>query len=140
MVYIIIIGNREHKEKKKYSRRLNFHLKYQRKDWRIPIELKQFSKFLLKSWTYERGVNPDYDKMYAYISVDQRPFDLYSSQRRWWRGEVIRSQRHILFTFAASGLLKFLYSYSSGHWFIFLKCRYTCVLIELGNILSRMPI
>ena len=107
----VIIGNIQNQEE--YSKNnngkilwtLELPVKMPEKGWRVPTELGQFSEFLVKCSEYEKSVNYDYDKTYAYISVDQRPADPHASQRRTgWHGdsyiaeksgEVIRTQSGI---------------------------------------------
>lgn len=61
---------------------LDLPIKMPGTNWKIPIELKQFTEFFTKSIEHEKLVNPNINNCYAYLSVDQRPVKPNESQRR----------------------------------------------------------
>jgi hypothetical protein len=87
-----IIGHVDHKislikdnlrlRNEKYLWLMDLPLKMPCSQIKIPIELSQFTDFFKISIEFERLINPDFDKSYAYLCVDQRPVLPNNYQRR----------------------------------------------------------
>lgn len=67
------------------------------KGWQVPCELAQFSELLSKISDHERLINPEFDKHYVYITVDQADVPPDKTQRRpgWHSDSYITMETRI---------------------------------------------
>lgn len=101
----IIIG---HVNNKKFSSRggsdndkylwiMDFPIKMPYSQIKIPTEFSQFTDFFRKSIQFERMINPDFEKCYANLCIDQRPVSPNGYQRRpgWHADSFITKNTHL---------------------------------------------
>lgn len=99
----VIIDNIEYKDKFSYKYNDKYHwildlpIKMPGQPWAIPIELEQFSEFIIKSERFERLINNNIDNCYVYLCIDQRPVKPNESQRRpgWHSDSFITNKTHL---------------------------------------------
>jgi hypothetical protein len=97
----IVIG---HVDGRKFSQRNNKYLwvmdlpiKMPFSQIKIPIEFSQFTDFFKRSIQFERLINPDFEKCYANLCIDQRPVLPNNYQRRpgWHADSFITKSTHL---------------------------------------------
>lgn len=84
----IIIGNVNERsfgarfQRDKYLWAMDMPIKLPFSQVKVPIEFSQFTDFFKSAIQFERMINPNYDKSYAYVCIDQRPVESRGYQRR----------------------------------------------------------